>query len=948
MRIAPMMCLLVLGCTAYATDWYVDPVNGDAGNDGLTPSTAKKALGDTWQNKARSGDTVWIIGAQKISSTINLNKDGLVIAGFGETSSISLKDGFAVPLLTLSADSVVSNLTFVGGVGPTAKAGLNSWEYPAAGVEISKGRLTHCKVTQCRPAGDAYHCSAVRITGTGIVADCDIFGNSAGKLNDSYAAGVDLKSENARLLDSRVHDCRGRAAAVFVEKGLVEGCAIYCNTNYPASELSGGVAAGSGAGLRVDGDTWARVSRCRIYGNCGYGNGGGLWLRNGAIVENCLVYENEAATSGGAIYSNSGNSTVRFCNIGGNRAGDGAAIFVNGGAPVFQNNIICGNGTDPTKQIRLQSTSAPFTCNLLPVAMTGEGNLVATKSPYVDAAQGNYMTADDSEGIDRAQSVSDVDQDLLGTLRPQDGGTGLGSVCDIGCVERESPEILTSPVVYLNPEGAGIPPYDTAEKGAHTLAAALLAVDWTARGHGEVRVCCGDYAPASVEATVSLPVLICGWDPVSGTASESKVTLKGTSLLLDHAQASVSGIDFSGRCAEKDYCVKVRQGVVTNCVIRDFGYEIAKDSVNGEGKPVFSGGALVFAGSDVAPQVCRTVDSVISNCVVTLASDFVLKYYQFGTIGAGVAFRSAAGATLERCLVSDCSAAGDGGGIAVESYSARIVDCEVTRCRASIRDGDAEAAYVVRGGGIYLKGTYGDLSCVSGCTIHHNYANGSGGGIFTQDNSGPKRIWNCRITDNEVYTYAGSGLRIEQSDSSVAVVNCLIADNSKIRTGGGSSGVYLKGGKLINCTISGNRGGACAAGLTVYARTADDTTNGRYASAVRNTIVWGNAPEVWDQSSRREVNAGAGNAYSHLVIPASEAVGLDGTAIVTADPKLKAATYELRRGSPAIDAGESSCYNVENFGDRDLAGNDRFFKGRTIDCGCFECGLAPLFAISFR
>lgn len=390
-QLASVVCSLSFVCGAFATDWYVDPVNGNADNDGLTPTTAKKALGDTWQNKAQAGDTVWIIGAQKISTTITLNKAGLVIAGYGEDSSISLKDGYSVPLMSITADSVVSNLTFRGGVGPnTDKAKHKSYDYPAAGVEVSKGRLTHCKVTECRPYDDNYHCSAVRITGTGIVANCDIFGNSAGKLTDAYAAGVDLKSENSKLVDSRVYNCRGRAAAVFVERGLVEGCDIFCNTNYPASELGDGISAGASAGLRADGSTWAKVARCRIYGNYGYLNGGGVWLRDGAILENCLVYDNHAASCGGAIYSNSGNSTVRFCNIGGNGAGagEGAAIYVSGGNPVFQSNIIYGNGTDPEKQIKRESTSALFTYNLLPVAMSGDGNLVATKSPYVDAAQG--------------------------------------------------------------------------------------------------------------------------------------------------------------------------------------------------------------------------------------------------------------------------------------------------------------------------------------------------------------------------------------------------------------------------------------------------------------------------------------------------------------------------------------------------------------------------------
>ena len=479
------------------------------------------------------------------------------------------------------------------------------------------------------------------------------------------------------------------------------------------------------------------------------------------------------------------------------------------------------------------------------------------------------------------------------------------------------------------------------------LASALAAVDPSVLGHGEVRVCVGDYAVANVGATVAQPILIYGWDPEKDAASEEKVTLFGTSLLLNNANASVAGIDFSGRCADRDYCVKVTQGTVTNCVIRDFRFEIAKDSVTDKGKPVFNGGALVLSGSDVAPKICRAVDSAVSNCVVTLAKDFELKYYQFGTIGAGVAFRSATEARLERCLVCDCSSAGDGGGVAVESDSGRIVDCEVTRCKASIRDDNDGDSYVVRGGGIYLKGVNGKMCYVSGCNIHHNYANGSGGGVYVGDYGGPVRIWNCRIEDNEVYAFSGTGLRIEREASDVAVVNCLIAGNDKGKQTGSASGVYLKGGKLINCTVSGNTGGASAAGLTVSARTAEDISNNQYVSAVRNTIVWGNVATYWDGTSKKDFSAGADNEYANIVIPAADADGVTGTAIITADPKLTK-TYELRGSSSAINAGNNSFYNVDNFGDKDLAGNDRFYKGRTIDCGCFERGSVPGLVLTVR
>ena len=927
-------CVVSLAFVADAGDWYVDQAKGNAGNDGKTPKTAKQSFSETWQGLAKAGDTVWIIGEVLIDKTIDLYKDDIVIAGYGDTASINAQGKCRI--MNLNAASVVSNLTLKGGIDKTADA-IN-WSYYAAGVEVAKGKLTHCKVTGCRPGDNSHHCSAVRITGGGVVDQCEICDNDAGKLNTSYAAGVDLKSANAKLLNSRIHNCRGRAVAVYVESGLVEGCDIYNNTNYPAAELSGATA-GSGAGIRADGNNdGSKVSRCRIYGNYGYGNGGGLWLRDGAALENCLVYGNHAEKIGGAIYCNSGNSNVRFCNIGGNTSdgGEGAAIYVNGGSPAFKNNIIYGNGADVSKEIKLESTSAPFTYNLLSAAMSGEGNIVAKKPPYVDAANGNYMTANDSEGIDCAQDIVTVTLDILGTARPLDGGTGK-AVSDIGCVEYVDQTVLYASVVYMNPAGSDERPYDTAEKGAHDLATALSAVDPMVLGHGEVRICDGTYDIGDVEALTAQPVWILG-------GGAEKVTLVGTSLTLNNAGARVSGVTFSGRSVGKPYCVDLIQGTVSNCVLRDFRYEIAKDET-------FVGGALILAGSDVAPKVCRTVDSVISNCVVTLAPGRELKSWDFPLVGAGVAFRSAGGSVLERCLVSDCSVAGSGGGIFVGSNGGRIVDCEVTRCKASITDDSDGDNKAVQGGGLYLYGTVGNTIYVSGCNIHHNFANGCGGGLFVKTGAS-KRIWNCRITDNEVYAYAGSGLRIEQEDSAVTVVNCLIARNNKRKSTGGAPGIYLKGGRMVNCTVTDNTGGASGAGATVYAWTSEDvhtqwdgnlSTN--YLSWVRNTIIWGNRPTNWDGVSPKDISAGARNEYSNLVVPAAD--GVEGTNIINRDPKLSA-SYALRAGSSAIDAGNNDFYNIENYGVLDLAGNPRFHKDGTIDIGCFESACRPGLMLIFR
>ena len=195
------------------------------------------------------------------------------------------------------------------------------------------------------------------------------------------AKAGDCRRKRGRLVrcnDAVVRDCeiaynRGRACAVYMTKGLVTGCDIHDNRNYSVSELASGNTAGSGAGVRVDGGT---LERSRIHDNYSYGSGGGLWLRDNAIVRNCLIYGNHAGGSGGAIHANSGSPKTYHCNIGGNTAdAGGAAVNSGAGTPQYVNCIVFGNGSVPSGEILTASgVTASFTYCLLPVTRSGTGN----------------------------------------------------------------------------------------------------------------------------------------------------------------------------------------------------------------------------------------------------------------------------------------------------------------------------------------------------------------------------------------------------------------------------------------------------------------------------------------------------------------------------------------------------------------------------------------------
>ena len=425
-----LAALFAANTGAMATTWYVasNANGGDEANNGLSPATPKSSL-STLVNNAAEDDTIYVVGTLPVSSTITVAKR-LLIAGYGPDAAIS-GGNTCLPLKLNASGLVVSNLVIHS--GSPVGAAANSWTYPASGVAVVNGTLVDCTVRDCSPQG-ATHTSTINISGPGTVLRCAIINNTAGIQTASYAAGLFINDSRAVVRDCEIAYNRGRAAAVFLASGLVTGCDIHDNRNYPVSELASGVAVGSGAGIRLDAGT---LDRSRIHDNYSYGSGGGIWIRDNALVRNCLVYGNHAEVSGGAIHANSSSPKAYHCNIGGNTAGaGGAAINSEAGSPQYVNCIVFGNGSDPSDEILTASgVTASFTYCLLPVTSSGTGNGVLVDSPFHDESNGDYLTAVPfAAAIDKGRN-SLATTDFLGTVRPVDGDADGTATADIGAVE---------------------------------------------------------------------------------------------------------------------------------------------------------------------------------------------------------------------------------------------------------------------------------------------------------------------------------------------------------------------------------------------------------------------------------------------------------------------------------------------------------------------------------
>lgn len=253
-----------------------------------------------------------------------------------------------------------------------------------------------------------------------------------------------------------------------------------------------------------------------------------------------------------------------------------------------------------------------------------------------------------------------------------------------------------------------------------------------------------------------------------------------------------------------------------------------------------------------------------------------------------------------------------------------------------------------------LQDVGGGLLIVSGaptirhCTITANEATSKGGGAHLTFAS--PRFISCRFIQNETtVTQAaanfGGGLYSEGDilpGGPPMLVNCLFSGNrAGVGSGGHGGALYLTPGNqpvLINCTLAANHA---------------DTSGGGVWGAPRiiNSVLWGNtigpglgiASQILGaatvtHSCVEGAWAGTGNIADDPTF--LDPIGDDGVS-GTADDD-----YELRAGSPAIDAGDSDA--VPDDVNTDLAGRPRFVNDPVtadtgtggllpvVDLGCFE------------
>ena len=318
-----------------------------------------------------------------------------------------------------------------------------------------------------------------------------------------------------------------------------------------------------------------------------------------------------------------------------------------------------------------------------------------------------------------------------------------------------------------------------------------------------------------------------------------------------------------------------------------------------------------------------------------------------GALAGGVVM---IGGVLSNCIVKRPASPFSEGRLVHCSSGGLITDCHIGENKA----------FAAKGAGVYLThsqlrnstisemlctlayggaddgaGVYAISSTISGCTFTGNWARRAGGGAYFDG----CEVDRCIISSNRSGVHlltAGLGGGIFATNS--VIRNSLIAanfaengyDSETARAGGlpgVAGGVYLQGGSLINCTVTGNRT------QTSTERAGSPKGGGILLenANVRNSILYFNSAP----SGANWHDAGGGSFDHTCTTPAPDGVGN-----FVADPQFVDGTngnYRLSSTSPCFDAGANEDWM---FGATDLDGAPRIYHG-TVDPGAWESTNTP-------
>ncbi len=550
---------------------------------------------------------------------------------------------------------------------------------------------------------------------------------------------------NCEFINNSTNGAPNEGGAVYssVSSSAFSDC-LFDTNSVGSTGLGGAVYDTSGSGS---------FSRCRFVYNDAK-NGGAVYLAGGSPkFINSLFHSNTATPpgNGSCIYLDNTNDTIRNCTFGDN---NGFSIQADGDSSPNIKNCILWNLLDG-ELLLTGSAGSQVSYTNIQEPQAGTGNLSVSPN-FVNPATGNYYLHYDSPCIDKGSSDTGGDLDI-----PSDDIEGVSRAIDI-------------PFVGNEPSST-----DFHDMGAYEVRRVVFVdvVNVSGTEDGKTWDTAYDTIGEGISNTGS------GWeiwvgDGVYGEAvsSNNDEKLYGGFDGIGTYETAKFQRDWINNVATIDPSLGASPGwaiefVESSQAIVD-GFTITGASDQGVGAPRGTGLDIGFVQ-----------DVLIANCMIT-GND--------GLNGGGIYVNWCTGLVIQDCFIVNNSSPNGGGIYCVNS------DTLVFRCAV----GSNNSTDI--GGGIaivdaFTSPPYPPYS-FDNCVISGNTATNKGGGIY--DNSlGTPDFSNCIISGNQ--SGLGGGIF---SDSSSSFVNCVVADNVALLTGGdglhsASTNLYL-----YNIIIHGNDG----------------------------------------------------------------------------------------------------------------------------------------------
>ncbi len=720
--------------------YYVSP-NGDDLASGLSWSDAKLTLHATVADASDKDTIIVTNGVYLFTGNLNIAKELLVKSVNGREVTKLQRDPAVTKftMLTINHDGAVVD-------GFSITNGYYTSEYTYGGVKLQKGALINSDISKCtgyRATGGMW------MTG-GLVSNCLFYANNdTGNYRDSYGA---LIMENGLLthcefINNNSGSLTSGAGSIKLTKGTLQ-----------YSKISGGYY--SGDVLRAGG---VNVSGTGILRNCLIDNNSGYGLKvTGGTVESCTITRSEDAGvhfTGGTIkntviYGNNGEygilgngGTIEYSNMAPLEDGSGYSVIdpvftdpVNGDFTLYPASPLINAGTNqawmvgatdlngsPRIEMELVDMgcyeapdmgNAPFHCNFEASTVVGVGAVEVVFTAMVVGANTNVTsyTWDFGDGHTASGDTAAVVTNLYTT--PGLYAVTLeavNSASETDAMTKGDFIYLAPSVIYVSTNGTHTFPFDTWEKAASDIQAAIDAARVITDAASDVLIDDGTYL-----ITTQLEVFK-GIRISSVNGRDATIIRRGSGspriFWIKDADAVIDGFTLDdGRASN----VLLNGGTVINCIIK-------------RGQKVRDAGGLFMSAG------------VVSNCLFEANRDTGTS--SGNAQGAGAVVMS--GGLLTHCQL-------------LNNYGPNY-DSNYGPAAGALRmSGGTAQNLVIIGNYLTSNGKNGAvLMTGSGATLRNSLIAGNGSGNSYAINIGAGTLESCTVVRNQgsgIY-YTGGTLR---------------------------------------------------------------------------------------------------------------------------------------------------------------------------------------------